>query len=92
MSGEGHQQSKPAPNQICETFAVRNASAIEPEVVMLASPRVPEPGAALASARERFVSPYVEVENYDETLLPLQLRQASLLDAAAQKLRLVAAE
>jgi hypothetical protein len=84
--------NRKAPNQICETFAVRNASAVEPEVVMLASARVPESGAALACARERFISTYFEVDSYAGSLLPLQLRQASLLDAVAQELRLVAAE
>ncbi len=71
---------------------MRNASAIEPEVVMLASARVPEPKAALACARERFGTPYFEVESYAGRLLPLQLQQASLLDAVAQEFRLVAAD
>jgi hypothetical protein len=68
---------------------VPNASAVKSKVVLLASARVPEPGATLACARERFVSPYVEVESYAGSL---QLRQASLLDAMAQELGLVAAE
>ena len=69
-----------------DQFAVRNASAVEPEVVMLASARVPESGTALACAREPLVSPDVEVGSYAGSL---QLLQASLL---GQELRLVAAE
>jgi hypothetical protein len=59
---------------------------------MLASARVPEPGAALACTRERRVSPHIEVETYPGSVLPLQLRQASLVDAVAQEFRWVAAE
>jgi hypothetical protein len=66
---------------------VRNASAVEPEI--LASVCVPEPGAALACARGRCVSPYIEVESYAGRL---QLRQASLLDADMEDFPLVAAE
>jgi hypothetical protein len=76
-------------DQICETLAARNASAVEPEVVMLASAYVPEPVAALSRARECFVSSYVDVEIYAGSL---QLRRANLLDAVGQELRLVAAE
>ena len=89
MIGDGHQQSKSSEPDLRD-FAVRNASAVEPEVVMLASARVPESGTALACARERIISPYVEGESYAGSLLPLQ--RASLLDAVAQKLRLLAAE
>ena len=45
---------------------------------MLASARLPEPKAMLACARERFTSPYVEVETYAGSLLPLQPRCASI--------------
>jgi hypothetical protein len=59
---------------------------------MFALARVREADAALACTRERFVSPHVEVETYAGSVLPLQLRQASLLYALAQELRWVAAE
>ena len=59
---------------------------------MFALARVREPGAALACTRERFVSPDVEIETYAESVLPMQLRRASLVHAVAQELRWVAAE
>ena len=66
-------------------------SAVEAEIVMFALARGREPGAALACTRERFVSPDVEIETYAGSVLPLQLRQASLLHAVTQELRWVAA-
>ena len=57
---------------------------------MFAPARVPEPEAALACTRERFLSSHVEGETYAGSVLPMQLRRASL--AVAQDLRWVAAE
>jgi hypothetical protein len=57
---------------------------------MLASARLPEPEAMIACARERFVSPYVEVETYAGSLLPL--RRASIVHVVARERRWVAAE
>lgn len=65
-------------------------STVEAEVVMFAPARVPEPEAALACTRERFLSSHVEGETYAGSVLPMQLRRASL--AVAQELRWVAAE
>jgi hypothetical protein len=59
---------------------------------MLASARLPEPKAMLACARERFVSPYVEVETYAGSLLPLQLWRASIVYVVARVRQWVAAE
>ena len=59
---------------------------------MFASARVREPEAAPACTRERFLSPRVEVETYAGSVLPMQLRRASLVYAVAQELRWVAAE
>ena len=58
---------------------------------MFAPARVREPEAALACTRERFLSPHVEGETYAGSVLPMQLRQASLVYAVAQELRRVAA-
>jgi hypothetical protein len=65
---------------------------VEAEVVMFASARVREPEATPACTRERFLSPHVEVETYAGSVLPMQLRRASLVYAVAQELRRVAAE
>jgi len=59
---------------------------------MFAPARVGEPEAALACTRGRFLSPHVEVETYAGSVLPMQLRQASLVYAVAQEHRRVAAE
>jgi hypothetical protein len=59
---------------------------------MFASARAREPEAALACTRERFLSSHVEVETYAGSVLPMQLRRASLVYAVAQELRWVAAE
>jgi hypothetical protein len=47
---------------------------------------------ALACARDGFVSPHLEVETYTWSVLPPQLRQASLVDAIAGELQWVLKE
>ena len=47
---------------------------------------------ALACVRDRNVSPHLEVETYTWSVLPPQLRQASLVDAIAQELQWVLRE
>ena len=47
---------------------------------------------ALACVRDRNVSPHLEVETYTWSVLPPQLRQASLVDAIAQELQWVSRE
>jgi len=47
---------------------------------------------ALACVRDRFVSPHLEVETYTWSVLPPQLRQASLTDAIAGEMQWVLKE
>jgi hypothetical protein len=59
---------------------------------MLASACVPEPEAMIASAGERFVSPYVEVETYAGSRLPLRVRRASTSYVVAREHKWVVAD
>ncbi len=59
---------------------------------MLASACAPEPDAMIAHARERFLSPYVEVETYAGSRLPLRLRRASIIYVVAREQQWVVAE
>ena len=91
MIGDGNQQSRQLRTD-CETLAVSNAvlSKRSRDVCLrhaCLNPRRRSP--ALASASSRRMS---KVETYAGSVLPMQLRQASLLYAVAQELRWVAAE